>query len=182
MSWLSELTGGIFLPLCCCTGWGSIEEGASRHAFTVANRFSAQWQNLALGLRFHCVLVGGERLSMSQSEGRVHVRSLVCPRSTLVRAMSSHFLRRPGVSLWTMHSIRLRNVQLWKEKTSSSTLSVDSHRRPILPKLLSDLLYVTLGLSFFTLPPLWGVSTLDSVYPILIQKANAFYPDTRIFN
>lgn len=66
MSWLSELTGGIFLPLCCCTGWGSIEEGASRHAFTVANRFSAQWQNLALGLRFHCVSVGGERLSMSQ--------------------------------------------------------------------------------------------------------------------
>lgn len=82
MSWLSKLTGGIFLPLCCCTGWGSTEEGASRHAFTEASRFSAQWQNLALGLRFHCVLVGVERLSMSQSEGRVHVRSLVCPGST----------------------------------------------------------------------------------------------------
>lgn len=26
------------------------------------------------------MLVGGEQLSMSQTEGRVHVRSLVCPR------------------------------------------------------------------------------------------------------
>ena len=144
MSWLSGLTGGIFLPFCCCTGWGSTEEGASRHAFTVANRFSAQWQNLALGLRFHCVLVGGERLSMSQSEGRVHVRSLVCPRSTLVRAMSSHVLRGYSVSLRTIHSILTeRNVQPWKRKKfSSSTLSVaNSHRRPILPN--SSAIYCT---------------------------------------
>lgn len=68
MSRLSELTGGIFLLLCCCTGWGSTEEGASRHAFTVANRFSAQWQNLALALRFHCV--GGWRATKHESEWR----------------------------------------------------------------------------------------------------------------
>lgn len=68
MSWLSELTGGIFLLLCCCTGWGSTEEGASRHAFTVANCFSAQWQNLALALRFHCV--GGWRATKHESESR----------------------------------------------------------------------------------------------------------------
>lgn len=113
MSWLSELTGGIFLPLCCCTGWGIIEEGASRHAFTVANRFSAQWQNLALGLRFHCVLVGGEQLSMSQREGWVHVRSLVCPRSTLVEPLSSYFLRGCSVSLWRIHSV-------WRKGTCGS--------------------------------------------------------------
>lgn len=69
MSWLSELTGGIFLLLCCCTGWGSTEEGASRHAFTVANCFSAQWQNLALALRFHCV--GGWRATKHESDSRV---------------------------------------------------------------------------------------------------------------
>lgn len=155
MSWLSELTGGIFLPLCCCTGWGSIEEGASRHAFTVANRFSAQWQNLALGLRFHCVLVGGERLSMSQREGRVHVRSLVCPRSTLVRTMSSHFLRRCSVSLWTIHSIRVRGMcsSQKTEKNFSSTLSVaNSQQRPILPN--SSVIYCTSHLGSVSSPSL----------------------------
>lgn len=145
MSRLSELTGGIFLPLCCCTGWGSTEEGASRHAFTVANRFSAQWQNLALGLRFHCVSVGGERLSMSQREGRVHVRSFglpsVCFGRGYVILLSARLWRIPVSD--TLYRSE-RNVQpsgSWrgkkkkrKENFSMSTLSAaNSLRRPVLP-------------------------------------------------
>lgn len=106
----------IFTPLLLHRLGEQRGRGASRHAFTVANRFSAQWQNLALGLRFHCVSVGGERLSMSQREreGRVHVRSLVCPRSALVWAMSSHFSKRLSyrpIRLWEMcSSVKKKNL------------------------------------------------------------------------
>lgn len=152
MSGLSKLTGGIFLPLCCCTGWGSIEEGASRHAFTLANRSSAQWQNLALGLRFHCVLVGGEQLGVSHSEGRVHVRTLGCP--PLLRPdcviMSSQ-------SLWhglrTRHHVGLRRMcSSWKIGGKiqvfliSSSFSAEAHT----PQIISYLVYVSLKVCFFS--------------------------------
>lgn len=119
----------IFTPLLLHRPGEQRGRGASRHAFTVANRFSAQWQNLALGLRFHCVSVGGERLSMSQRERDECMSGLW---SALGRLWSElchpTFLRGYPAARKTR-----RNVQLcWeKKKASSSTLSVaNSPPRP----------------------------------------------------
>lgn len=60
---------GYFYPSVAAQAGGAQGKGASRHAFTPANRFSAQWQNLASGLRFHCVSVGGERLGRESWRG-----------------------------------------------------------------------------------------------------------------
>lgn len=111
MSWLSELTGGIFLPLCCCTGWGSKEEGASRHAYTVANRFSAQWQNLALGLRFHCV--GGWWATKRESEqGMRACQVFGLPSVFFGWALSCYFLRGYSESLW-MDNLHTTEKNVW---------------------------------------------------------------------
>lgn len=46
----------------------------------------------------------------SEREGRVHVRSLVCPRSTLAGALSSYFLRGCSVNVRRIHSMQLRRM------------------------------------------------------------------------
>lgn len=76
--------------------------------------------------------------------------------------------------------------ELKKKNFSSSTLSVaNSQRRPILPKLFSDLVYVTLGFSFFTLPVLRGVSYARLSLSDFNTKSKYILPvkvDVRIVN
>lgn len=63
------------------------------------------------------MLVGVERLSMSQREGRVHVRSLV-------GAMSSYFLSGDSVSVRMIRSVR------WKGMCSTQKLKKTSLHTP----------------------------------------------------
>lgn len=123
----------IFTPLLLHRLGEQRGRGASRHAFTVANRFSAQWQNLALGLRFHCVSVGGERLSMSQRERGTSACQVFGLPS--VGFGLSYVIPLFWEVILPPHKT-LRNVQLCegkkkKKKTSSSTLSAaNSPLRP----------------------------------------------------
>lgn len=190
MSWLSELTGGIFLPLCCCTGWGSIEEGASRHAFTVANRFSAQWQNLALGLRVS-LCVGGWWATKHESErGTSACQVFGLPSVYFGQAYVILLSKRLWCILMndTLHRTE-RNVQ-FSENCKKKKKKTSPHL-PYQWLILSGGPYSP-TLQWFSvrhtraqfLPP---PSALRSVYTSLslVQKVHVFYSlkvDIRIFN
>lgn len=116
MSGLSKLTAGIFLPLCCCTGWGSVEEGASRHAFTLANRFSAQWQKLALGLRFRWVASSSAWVTARDE----CMSGLWSALRYFVRTVSSCLLSAYSTSSGTWHHIGLGRMRSsWKIEKKS---------------------------------------------------------------
>lgn len=94
----------------------------------------------------------------SEGEGRVHVRSLVCPRILWSGRCHPAFYE-VRVQPYEWYTIgRAEKVQLLENQTSAPTfrpplLSVANS--PAEARLLSDLVFFTLALNFFVLPLLW---------------------------
>lgn len=160
MSWLSELTGGIFLPLCCCTGWGSIEEGGITSCFYCSQPLLCPVTKPGIGTEVS-LCVGGWWATKHESDRRTSACQVFGLSSVYSGGggLPSYFLRGYSVNVWRVCCTRRCGSRKTEEqkKNFSWTLSVaNSQQRPVLPNSSAIKCTSLSGSVFFTLPLNWG--------------------------